>query len=624
MICVGHFYSNPTLSATETKMTYRKDIQILRGLSVLAVLLFHMQVKGLHNGFLGVDIFFVISGFLMAVLYDPKDKKEFFLRRLRRLMPAYLMTILAVLVMAVFLTTPNELPSVRVQAGSALLLAPNIWFWSENSYFSKAAFTPLLHLWSLGVELQFYIILPFLYWLFSKSRLVLPALILSSLILCFAAVEISPKTAFFITPFRLWQFLAGYAVAVYATQNGALKTAQRTQIGLLGLLGLLMIPLIPITPISPNFVTGHPGLPALGITLATSLILAFGLPKLIEDSKLGNGLAALGKYSYSLYLVHFPVIVMMLYKPFEGTILEADSLLQAATILATITALTFWLYHLVENPGRQKKTLLPWLAAPVLLIVVLTATGGFLQNSRFSPQEHLVFGAWYDRSEYRCGKVARLLNPSAISCDLTTALQTPVQTILLVGNSHADSIKTAFTEVAINENSKVYFIVQNMPLMKGGLSPEQIVQEALKRKAKMIVLHYSPGSVSPDAIRKTATLSSEKNIRVAFIAPVPVWETHVPKTLWQNIRASNNLPEQNISQYYEKNSGFLKQIAEPSIAGFKIYEPAPWLCNPKCALISEDGKPLYFDVSHMTLTGGARLKPLFHEIIISALSKSPL
>ena len=140
-------------------MTYRKDIQILRGFAVLIVLLYHFGVPGFKNGFLGVDIFFVISGYLMATLYTPNNKKIFFKRRILRLFPAYFIIIIITLLLSIFILDPNEYRQAFVQANYASLFMSNIGFWYDASYFSKDHFNIFLHLWSLGVEVQFYLIM---------------------------------------------------------------------------------------------------------------------------------------------------------------------------------------------------------------------------------------------------------------------------------------------------------------------------------------------------------------------------------------------------------------------------------------------------------------------------------
>ena len=124
-------------------MKYRLDIQILRGLAVLFVVLFHLGFDFIKSGFLGVDIFFVLSGFLMAILYDNKNKMHFISRRAKRLLPAYYTVIIITLISAFLFTTKNETMQVIDQALFSIGYASNIGFWMQNSYFSKSEFNPL-------------------------------------------------------------------------------------------------------------------------------------------------------------------------------------------------------------------------------------------------------------------------------------------------------------------------------------------------------------------------------------------------------------------------------------------------------------------------------------------------
>lgn len=134
-------------------MKFRSDIQILRGISVLFVVFFHLGFESTQSGFLGVDVFFVISGFLMAVLFDSKNKTQFFERRAKRLLPPYYVVIAATLITSFIINTPNETRQVVTQAIFGSAFSSNIGFWIQNSYFNKTEFNPLLHLWSLGVEI---------------------------------------------------------------------------------------------------------------------------------------------------------------------------------------------------------------------------------------------------------------------------------------------------------------------------------------------------------------------------------------------------------------------------------------------------------------------------------------
>ena len=121
-------------------LQYRKDIQILRGIAVLLVVLFHLEIGGFKSGFLGVDIFFVISGFLMALLYNPNEKIKFFKRRALRLLPTYFSVTFLTILVAFFVTIPNEFSQLLSQSFYASIFSSNIGFWSANSYFSKIEF----------------------------------------------------------------------------------------------------------------------------------------------------------------------------------------------------------------------------------------------------------------------------------------------------------------------------------------------------------------------------------------------------------------------------------------------------------------------------------------------------
>ncbi|MCI5158941.1 MAG: acyltransferase, partial [Candidatus Electrothrix sp. AUS1_2] len=273
-------------------------------------MLFHLGLGGFQNGFLGVDVFFVVSGYLMAVLYDPDKKKNFFSRRALRLLPAYFVVTLLVIIVSTFTVTPNESKQVLEQSVYASLFASNIGFLLQDSYFSKSQFSPLLHLWSLGVEIQFFLVIPILVYFFQKHSSFLWLIALSSLGACFVIVELSPNASFFMMPMRLWEFLIGYGAAKYFSVDGNIQTATKKQfIGSIFFFVILSIPIFKVDGQAFSILTGHPGIHALLITVSTGFVLACGLPKQLENSYIGSLLEVIGNYSYSIYLVHFPAIV---------------------------------------------------------------------------------------------------------------------------------------------------------------------------------------------------------------------------------------------------------------------------------------------------------------------------
>lgn len=473
-------------------MQYRKDIQILRGVAVLLVVLFHLEIAGFESGFLGVDVFFVISGYLMAVMYDPTKTTDFFIKRARRLLPAYFAVVIGTLLLAIAITTPGDYAQVAKQARFSTFFAPNIGFWLENSYFSKAAFKPLLHLWSLGIEIQFYLLVPLLAWAFSKWKPSYAIALIGSAALCFLLVGISPKASFFWLPPRLWEFLLGFGIAKYFYRGPRFQA-----LGLMAFLTLICIPLVQIDGDALGFVHGHPGLMALLSCTATAAVLACGLPRKIEEAC--GLLERIGGWSYSIYLAHFPVIVLFLYQPFSGTVLTTTGIGQTATLAVLVATASALLFRFVEQPFR-KALALRWITASAIITLVIGALGVLIQNSVIPEKEMLIYQAWFDRGEARCGKIRRLLHPFAISCEITEPIISPSNRVLLVGNSHADSIKSTFASIAQERDISVYFMVKNNPLMSGGITPEELIREALFRSADTIVLHYSPSGITASVV----------------------------------------------------------------------------------------------------------------------------
>ena len=596
-------------------MKFRTDIQILRGIAVLYVVLFHLRSQSLQSGFLGVDVFFVISGFLMSVLYDIKDVKGFFIRRAKRLLPAYFVVIIATLLFTFIITTPNEANQVVSQSiyGSSFL--SNIGFWLQNSYFSKSEFNPLLHLWSLGVEIQFYLVVPILAYFFLKVRFSLIFTMLSSLVLCFLVLTISPKTAFFIMPLRLREFLLGYGCALYFTQNGNIKHSNISWLGGAGLLLVLFIPFLGVDGESQEIALGHPGLISLLVSIATSTVLIFGLPKLFEQNFLSKTMVKLGKYSYSIYLVHFPVIVLYLHEPFSGTILNVSSAEEWTSVFAITTLLSIALHKFVEM-RKFKVGICKLSVIAVLTILVLTLALPWAKLRTISGAERRIFDAFKDRSAYRCGKLIRIIQPTALSCNLSESPVDKEGSILLVGNSHADSIKYSFTKVAAQNSVATYFIVQNNPLMAGGLSPQDIVNEAKLKNINHIVLHFSSGAITIESLKEVVSLSLHSTIKVSFIYPVPTWDVHIPQNMYYQLKGSAQSPNQTKQDYLAIHDLFFSEIEKITSENFERFSVIDYLCKSGSVLYKDDeGTPFYFDSNHLTLTGAKALEELFVKVI---------
>jgi len=595
------------------KMKFRDDIQILRGIGVLYVVLFHLGFESIQSGFLGVDVFFVVSGFLMAVLYDHEDKKGFFLRRARRLLPAYYIVVVATLFASVAFNTLNEIVQVASQSKFAATFLSNVGFWSQNSYFSKDEFNPLLHLWSLGVEIQFYLLVPVIAWFFSKSRYFLYIFLICSFVLCCAVLTISPKTSFFMMPLRVWEFLFGYGVALYLTRDGDIKIEGFRWIGAIGLLLLVSIPFLNVDGESLNVINGHPGLIALSVVAATSIILAFGLPLKVENNIVARGLVVLGRYSYSIYLVHFPVIVIYLSRPFEGTVLDISSMTEMFILLVLISVLSITLYNLVER-RRFDFSIFKFVVTSSSIVFFFAVSLPLLKGALITDDEKKVFNAFQDRSEYRCGKLVRIINPKALFCELTN-VSSSQKPILLLGNSHADSIKTTFMKIASESKKKAFFVVANNPLMAGGLTPKDIINETVSNDINHIIVHFSPNGATPEKLAEFASLAGKKNVDVTFIDPVPVWGKHIPKMMYDQLKKGEKGLLQTKEDYLAFNEDFFNAIDKIKSDNFKRIKLVDYFCKPVCSYKNEQGEPLYFDNGHLTLTGSLVIAPVLERVL---------
>jgi len=600
-------------------MSYRKDIQILRGIAILFVVLFHLDISGFQSGFLGVDVFFVISGYLMAAIYDRNNIRYFYIKRAIRILPAYFVTVIITMIVSIIIVKPNEYNQVFNQAIYADLFASNIGYWMQNSYFSKREFNPLLHLWSLGVEIQYYLIIPILFYFLRKSKAYFCIIFLGSLLLCFIIIEISPKTSFFMMPLRIWEFLIGYGVAAYMSKNRAIPTKHIRQIiSSVSLIIIICIPLLTIKE-SLSFISGHPGLFALMITISTGIVIALGINKYFENSIVGTLLELIGKYSYSIYIVHFPFIVLYSYQPFSGTRLAPENIFDKTLIIAFTSILSFGMYHLIEKKIRSYQKINIALYISPIIVIAITLSGYYVHQMIYSEKELLIFNAFNDTGSYRCGKKFRFLNPTSITCEISDSDMDRTHNIFLVGNSHADSIKTSFANTAIKNKTGLYFLVPNDPLMNNSkISADILVEEAIKHEVDTIVLHFSHGGIEAlgfSKLTKLIDLAKKNNIFIAFIMPVPIWNEHVPKALWENLKYNKPLQIKNSFDYQKKTEMLRNTLLQIKSNNFRLYEVYQYLCKDKCAIVDSNGKPLYYDSHHLTLTGSHKLIKLFKKII---------
>ncbi|HHB81632.1 MAG TPA: acyltransferase, partial [Aliiroseovarius sp.] len=299
--------------SNRTHIAYRPDIDGLRALAVLSVVLYHFGIPGLKGGFVGVDIFFVISGFLIGGLLwrELEDTGHirlaaFFARRIKRLAPAFVAMAIATAAVGFIVLLPFEFREFGKSLIAATVYLSNVHFFREAGYFDTGAEDKiLLHTWSLAVEEQFYIALPLVMLLFARRlgvlRAMLWALFLASFIASLWVLPRSQPAAFYLFPFRAWELLAGVLLALEAHRRSFDFTAP----GWVGAAGLAAVVAgITLIPAGNQF----PGLWAVLPVLGAALLIASGRRRTTLSKLMSHPVAVgIGLISYSLYLWHWPV-----------------------------------------------------------------------------------------------------------------------------------------------------------------------------------------------------------------------------------------------------------------------------------------------------------------------------
>jgi hypothetical protein len=234
-----------------------------------------------------------------------------------------------------------------------------------------------------------------------------------------------------------------------------------------------------------------------------------------------------------------------------------------------------------------------------------------LKESSLNPEELKIQKVLTYKSEFRCGKISRILNPWSELCILNKSNnQEYEEKVILIGDSHADSIKNAFSEVGTTLNKEVWFVVKNDPLYGNpkSLNAIRLMEEINRNNISHVIIHFSDiSSLDMSELEKLLNLTHRKNIKTSFIMPVPIPTERVPKALYKKYKFNYNIKFIDL-EFYKIVESFKSNT-------FNFYEVAHIFCNLKCIINLEDGTPLYYDSHHLSLAGAELLKPIFFEIL---------
>lgn len=443
--------------AAKNHAVYRPEIDGLRAVAVLSVVLYHFGLPGLNGGFVGVDVFFVISGFLIGgILWDEWTRThriglaQFFLRRIRRLAPAFFAMTTVTAVVAYFVLLPFEFREFGKSLIAATVWLSNVQFFRESGYFDIGADTKvLLHTWSLAVEEQFYIVLPLTLLLLRRSRrtviLVLAATWAASLTACMAFTPTASTATFFLFPFRAWELLSGVLLAIWGRESGSRWSMGPlpSWIGLLLLAGAL-------TLIRPG--AQFPGWQALMPVAGTVLILLNNRHENPVNAALSSrALVFIGLISYSLYLWHWPVWTLSTYwrGAYAGVFEAAAWLLLAVTVSVAAWAC-------IERPIRRNGSTFSLLAGFVTFFILSIGIGlwAYLTDgaeSRFSPaaRVHIEASNGFFSDGSRCSIAT---SGSLQGLDVCTVGPPGTPEVLFWGDSHLRAMMGGIGQAAIESN----------------------------------------------------------------------------------------------------------------------------------------------------------------------------
>lgn len=344
---------------------YRPEIDGLRAVAVIPVILFHMGLSWIPGGFIGVDVFFVISGFLITSIIKKElaqgtfSFRDFWARRVRRILPAMIFVTACTLAATYFFVFRPEQQVIGKQALAALLSVANIYFWrSTGDYWGTAAEeSPFLHAWSLSVEEQFYLFFPIAMWLIFRFRSrwlqgCIATAVVGSLALFLWGAQAYPTATFYLLPTRVWELGSGCLLAVSFSN----QSSRDSNFGIFATVGLGMVVLSYLF-----FDTLNEG---LGLAVVgTALIISFGQTGLCNKLLSQRPVVHVGKISYSLYLWHWPVLVLA-----EPTGVDWDGPSDKVLLACAIYLLAFGTYQLIEKPTRRRSGAVPAILVSGILI----------------------------------------------------------------------------------------------------------------------------------------------------------------------------------------------------------------------------------------------------------------
>lgn len=553
----------------------------------------------------------------MWSIYAPKIRdgqiKYFYKKRLIRLLPALSILLAVAPVFLIVRATPGDRINVLDELLAAASGISNVYYWFDVQYFSSTDFKPFLNLWSIALEFQFYLLFPLIVLFLRNSRKNLVLLTVASFILYVLVSFTSPQSAFYMLPGRLWQFLVG---AVIASISGNLQTSAKLFLFSKYALYIFLVALlfIPNSNLSKSLIQL--------VAVSTSSLFIYSGALQSQNDVFGRILAKVGDYSYSLYLIHFPLFVFLGYSRFEGNSLQLENVISIVSWIVLLATLAWLSKKFIEDNQYLKNKVYSLHVVIVFAICIAFGSKGYISQLGYSEKQLSIASANSDRGVFRCGFWARIdfFNSPSKTC-LISEEDVRGPRVLLVGNSHVDSIKEAVVRALAN--SRVYLLNENNPLNENSYS--NYLEGVRALRPSMVIIHSSLGSMDSAYLEMFIRSTNEFGIAVSLIEPVPQPRFNVPEFAWKVNAISDDysklrLPKFSKVSYQKDNIADLEEFARlKSAYGINVISVVEYFCNPFCQIADEkSGKLYYFDYTHLTLTGAERV----YEALVDARLES--
>lgn len=644
-------------------LRYRPDIDGLRAVAVLSVILYHADVAPMKGGFIGVDVFFVISGFLITslILKDAGEGRfsllHFWERRIRRILPALAAAVFGTVLLGWFFFLPRDFAEIGNQMFWQSFTASNFYFEDKTGYFDKLPeLKPLLHTWSLAVEEQFYMLMPIAFialWRFcrNKAGLILAFVTLVSFALSVWGVQHKPDAAFYLLPFRAWELLLGALFSFYLPVMKSGSDKARAIASFLGL-GVILAASVGFNSKMP-----FPGAWALLPCLGAALFIWAGTG---GDNFFNRILARkapvfVGKISYSWYLWHWPLFCAGKY-----VLMREYGLPEKAVSFCVSLGLAYLSWRFIETPFRKAggvfKTRRGVFIAALLTLFAMGASGLLISKlggvpQRFSEETLSYANAADDKSPLsracREDSYNRILKDDICQTNAESGMK---PSFMLWGDSHADAIAPAFITLSHKYKNNGYIAfkhgcppVLDLYLKKDVKAPycreyNQAHLDFIRRhkiKRVFLVANWSSWAYNRDlyfedrnwyapyakrydnivlaGMQRTVDVLQKEGVKVYFLLNVPCMRVDPPRAL--AIESIRGITESRV--FYDKASYLSSRavdmdhfVAENKTSNLIVVDPMPILC-PEDKCIAVDNKhSLYFDDGHLSAYGANYVAPV--------------